>query len=167
MIVKIAESIDDRTQLFILLLEHLDLIRQLVYLANELLSVLHLPLLLVQQQLKHQLVVLIRFLLAAVVQCSDLSLQEFSVLDRGALPLVGIRLHLSRLGGLVRGVPDQVVGVRPFSRIRVVQMDQGAFGVRLLLWYGVPRGRTLAWMQGSLLQGRPLAVAAAHLLMLR
>lgn len=81
-IVEIAESIDDCAQLFVLLLEHLDLIRELVYLVNELLGVLHLPLLLVQEQLEHNLIVLVWLLIVAAVYCSgSLCLHEFGVLD--------------------------------------------------------------------------------------
>lgn len=80
-IVQIAESIDDRAQLFILLLEHLDLVREPVDLVNELLGVLHLPLLLLQQELEHCLVVLVQLLIVGGDRSGSLCLHVLGVLD--------------------------------------------------------------------------------------
>lgn len=100
-IVEIAESVDDRAQLFILLLEHLDLVGEPVDLVDELLCVLHLPLLLLQQELEHCFVVLARFLIVCGDRSGGLRLNMLGILDRSSLPLVGVvRWRVRRVGQL-------------------------------------------------------------------
>ena len=66
MIVKIAKPIDDCAQLLVLLFECFDLFGQFVYLVNQFLGVLDLPLLLVQEQLEHDFVVLVGLLIVGI-----------------------------------------------------------------------------------------------------